>query len=95
MRRRARLDSNHADIVEALRAAGMSVQSLAALGSGAPDILVGFRGRNHLFEIKDGEKSPSRRALTADEEEWQKNWQGTVRTVTSTIEILIELGILE
>lgn len=37
-----------AEIAEALRRAGCTVQSLAALGNGAPDLLVGIDGRNLL-----------------------------------------------
>jgi len=44
MRRRARTDGNHAEIVEALRARGWRVGSLAALGRGWPDLLI-TRGR--------------------------------------------------
>lgn len=39
MRRRAKVDSNHAEIVEALRAQGWEVISLAAIGGGVPDLL--------------------------------------------------------
>lgn len=76
MRRAAKVDSNHGDVVEALRAAGASVQSLAAIGKGCPDLLVGYRGMWLLFEVKDGTRSPSRRKLTPDQEEWIKASKG-------------------
>lgn len=85
MRRRARTDSNHAEIVEALRRAGCTVQSLAAIGDGTPDLLVGYDGRNLLVEVKDGAKSPSRRRLTPDERTWHAAWAGQV-AVASTID---------
>ena len=85
MRRRARTDSNHAEIVEALRRAGCTVQSLAAIGDGTPDLLVGYDGRNLLVEVKDGSKSPSRRRLTPDESTWHAAWAGQV-VVASTID---------
>ncbi len=88
MRRAARVDANHAAIVCALRRAGCSVQSLAALGSGVPDLLVGVAGQNRLFEIKDGDKSPSRRALTEDEIAWHTAWRGNVMTVESVDQAL-------
>jgi Holliday junction resolvase len=76
MRRAAKVDHNHADVVQALRSAGASVQSLAAIGKGCPDLLVGYRGMWLLFEVKDGTKSPSRRKLTPDQEEWIKASKG-------------------
>lgn len=83
MRRRARIDSNHNDIVEALRKFGASVQSLATIGSGCPDLLVGYCGHNFVFEVKDGTKKPSARRLTEDEKAWGILWRGVVHVVTS------------
>lgn len=89
MRRSAKVDDNQAEIVEALRAAGASVQSLAAIGKGCPDLLVGYNGMRLLFELKDGRKSPSRRKLTPDQEEWIKAWRGGgVWLITSIPEAL-------
>ena len=88
MRRRARTDSNHAEIVEALRRAGCTVQSLAAIGDGTPDLLVGYDGRNLLVEVKDGSKSPSRRRLTPDESTWHTAWAGQVAVASTVAEAL-------
>jgi len=66
-----------------LRAAGASVQSLADLGGGVPDLLVGWRSVNLLFELKDGSKRPSARRLTPDEEQWHRRWRGHVTVVES------------
>lgn len=94
MRRAARIDANQQLIVHALRQAGASVHSLASEGSGCPDILVGFRQRNYLLEIKDGNKPPSARALTADEKEWHAGWHGQVAVVESVEEALTVVGII-
>lgn len=67
MRIRARTDVNQASIVKGLRGIGASVAILAQIGNGIPDLLVGFRGKNFLFEIKDGDKPASQKKLTADE----------------------------
>ena len=48
MRRAAKIDSNHAEIVAALRGIGAYVMSLASVGGGCPDLLVGFRGHTFL-----------------------------------------------
>lgn len=78
MRRAARVDGNHVEIVRALRSAGMTVQSLAAVGQGVPDLLIGWRGLNLLAEVKDGDKCASKQALTAAEAEWHATWAGHV-----------------
>ena len=46
------------------------VQTLASVGDGCPDILVGYRGANYLIEIKDPEQPPSKRRLTTAQEHW-------------------------
>ena len=86
MRRAARIDNNHAEIVKALRAIGCSVQPLASLGGGVPDLLVGRQGFNVLLEVKDGSKPPSARVLTADERDWHAKWAGQVAVVMTAEE---------
>lgn len=91
MRRAARIDGNHVEIVKALRAAGMTVQTLAAVGQGVPDLLVGWRGLNLLIEVKDGNKPPSARALTVAEQEWHATWGGSVVVVSNAEEAVIAM----
>jgi hypothetical protein len=77
MRKRGRLDGNHRQVVAELRKLGFSVQSLANLGDGCPDLLVGAsNARNYLFELKDPARPPSKRVLTSDEKKWIANWKG-------------------
>jgi len=86
VRRAAKVDLNHGEVVKALQAIGASVQSLAAVGKGCPDILVGLAGRNWIIEIKDGSKCPSERKLNDKQVEWHRLWRGQVHTVTSSLE---------
>jgi hypothetical protein len=65
MRRAAKVDANQTEIVQALRQIGAVVQSLAAVGNGCPDLLVGYRNRLFLLELKDGNKPPSAQKLHA------------------------------
>ena len=88
MRKAAKTDSNQTEIVDALRQAGASVQSLAATGKGCPDLLVGYQGINYLMEVKDGNKVPSAQKLTIDQEHWHSIWRGSVYIVKSTNEAL-------
>lgn len=74
--RSARVDKNQTEIVEALRAIGASVQSLATVGKGVPDLLVGYRGQNWLLEVK-GKNG----VLTAPQITWHAEWRGRVYVV--------------
>ena len=90
MRRRGRVDANQKAIVAALRQVGASVQSLADIGHGCPDLLVGFRGRTLLMEVKDGSKVKSARALTPDEEAWIAGWRGTPAFIVESVEQAVQ-----
>lgn len=92
MRKTARVDANHGAIVEALRAIGATVQSLAMVGRGVPDLLVGYRSENWLLEVKDGAKPDSARRLTPDEAAWHDGWRGQVATVASIEDALQVIG---
>lgn len=88
MRRYPNLDANHNEAVKLLRQAGVSVQSLASVGKGCPDLLCGWHGINVLIEMKDGNKNKARRALTEDEAEWHAGWSGHVAIAESAAEAL-------
>lgn len=92
MRKTARVDANQTAIVDALRAIGASVQSLAMVGRGVPDLLVGFRAQTFLLEVKDGAKPPSAQRLTPDEAAWHDSWRGHVAVVASIEEALHAIG---
>ena len=88
MRRAARVDANHAEIVAALRDRGCLVQSLAALGHGVPDLLVGYRGKLYLIEVKTPRGKP-----TADQVRWQA--QGWPVTVVRSVDEALSLSFQE
>ena len=88
MRFRAKVDANQSTIVAHLRRAGCTVQSLAAVGKGCPDILVGYQGYNFTFEVKDGDLPPSHRRLTSHESQWHAMWKGQVGTILTADEAL-------
>jgi Holliday junction resolvase len=76
MMRAAKIDANQDQIVTVLRAAGATVQSLAGVGKGVPDLLVGYKGQTLLMEVKNGNKSPSARLLNKDQLRWHGSWLG-------------------
>lgn len=90
---RCRLDSNHGEVTKALLAIGCSVQSLATVGLGVPDLLVAKWDVTVLMEVKDGSKSPSERALTKDEKKFHAGWKGlcfVVETPEKAVRIMLE-----
>lgn len=72
MRRAAKRDDNEKEIVTALRKAGAYVTFLDE----PCDLLVGYKGRIVLFEVKDGSKPPSARKLTPKEQKFHDEWAG-------------------
>jgi isopropylmalate/homocitrate/citramalate synthase len=71
------VDANQLEIVQALEAIGCDV-----LEVGWPvDLLVGYRALNFLIEVKDPNKPPSERKLTAEQDSFFKLWRGQVRKV--------------
>jgi len=93
MRKRARVDANQKKIVSQLREIGCSVLHTHQLGKGAPDIIVGYKGKNYLIEIKDGDKPTTQQKLTPDEVKFQTEWQGQYDVANSfdrLLEIILE-----
>jgi hypothetical protein len=89
VRRAAKVDRNHNEVVDAFRAIGCSVQSLAAQGNGCPDLLVHCPLPGYLLvEVKDGQLPPSARKLTPDQERWHAAWRGPVHVVKSVDEAI-------
>lgn len=89
MRRAAKVDHTQQAIVDALRAAGCKVQSLAAVHAGVPDLLVRLPWALYLLEVKN----PAGRgtALTPDQVKFHAEWPVTV--VTTPEEALRAVGL--
>lgn len=82
MRRNARVDQNQAEIISALRQIGASpTDPLHFAGKGCPDLIVGFRGRNFLMEVKT-----ERGNLNADQRTFHQSWRGQITVVKSASE---------
>lgn len=93
MRRAAKVDRNQNDIVKALRKIGCCVLITSQLKD-AFDILVGYRSKLFIMEIKDGTLAPSKRKLTPGEEKCMRCFEGvgvkyhTVLSIDHAIEIV-------
>ena len=84
MRRAAKVDRNHGEIVRAFEKCGAKVLSLAAMGKGVPDLLVNLRNRLRFVEVKS-EKGK----LTPAQEEFMADWPvAVVRSVDDVEQIV-------
>ena len=92
-----KVDANQGAIVAALRKAGCSVTSLAAIGDGCPDLMAGRAGHTFLIEVKNPEyrcKGDPGKDLSSDEIAWLAAWRGGVVSVVYTVdEALAAVGI--
>lgn len=82
-----RVDDNQLEIVKALERISCDVCEI-----GWPvDLLVGYRRRNWLLEIKDPNKEPARRELTGEQVQFFNTWRGQrakVETVDEAIAVV-------
>ena len=85
------VDANQPEIVAALRAAGATVQHLHEVGQGCPDILVGFRLENYVFEIKNPNLVWN---ITPAQVSWIRDWRGQVNVIETVEEALQIMGAL-
>lgn len=74
----AKVDACQAEIVLALRKIGAQVESLASVGHGVPDLMVLFRDRIILLELKSVNGK-----LRKSQVEWHRRWAGHVYVVNS------------
>lgn len=95
MRRAARTDANQREIVVALLMAGATVYDTSRIGSGFPDLAVGYRSVTYLLEVKDGKKSPSQKKLTEKEAQFHALWRGHCAIVESVDEALRVIGAIK
>ena len=84
VRRRGRIDTVQPEIVKALRQMGASVAVTSSLGKGFPDLVVGWRRRNALLEVKTGDAD-----LTVDEVNFRAKWAGQLAIVRTPEEAVL------
>lgn len=89
-----RTDDNHKEVVAQFRKAmpEATVFDASGAGNGFPDLVIGWNGRNYLFEIKDPEKPQSKRSLTDLQKDFHVSWQGQVHIAHSATEICATLA---
>jgi len=75
-RYRAKRDKTEGPIVDLLKKVGFTVQPLSS--HNVPDLLLGYRGKNYLVEVKS-EKGK----LSNGQKEWHLCWNGQVDVLYS------------
>jgi len=79
----ARVDDNQKAIVKFLREHGVTVAVTSGMGKGFPDLVCGYKGKNILLELKDGNKPLSQQALTPEQRIWHFEWKGQIDVVNN------------
>lgn len=84
-----RIDSNQPVLVAQMRKIpGVTVKHTHMVGDGFTDVVIGFRRKNYLLEIKDPSKPPSARRLTEDEKKFHEEWTGQIDVVETIDDVL-------
>ncbi len=88
MRRAARTDRNHKEVLGAFRKLGFSVHDTSRLGEGFGDAVIAKSKRTAIIEVKDGLLPPSARQLTKAEAKFKAEWKGIYLLVESLSDVL-------
>lgn len=83
VRTAARTDGNHALIKRTVLSIGATVLDTFQIPN-CFDMLVGYRGRDFIFEIKDPKQPKSGRKLTDGEKRFSEVWRGSEYHVIET-----------
>lgn len=84
MRQAAKVDANQPDIVADLRKIGATVWVI-----GRPvDLLVGYRHRTFIFEVKDPEQDAWHRKLNRNQQIFFEDWRGQVDKIETSEEAI-------
>jgi hypothetical protein len=98
------VDKNQAEIVRELEkmsqmnrdlgdpSNAISIVNLSRVGSGVPDLLIGYRGWNYLIEIKNPKQPERFRKLTPEQEKFHNDYCGHATVAETVEEIVSEIG---
>ena len=93
MRRAAKVDANQSTLVNKLRQRrGVTVQATHTVGRGFPDIVVGYKKRNWLIELKNPDGDSYDRKLNPGQVRWHAKWEGQAARAETLDEVLEVIG---
>jgi len=82
-----RVDENQKTIVHTFIALGASVLNLSTVGRGCPDLLIGYRGKSVLVEIKRDAKV----SFTEPQVKFMQEWRGGAVSRIDSVDAAIRL----
>jgi hypothetical protein len=82
-----RVDENQKQLVHTFIALGASVLNLSTVGRGCPDLLVGYKGKSVLVEIKRDSKS----IYTEPQVKFMQEWRGGAVSRVDSVDAAIRL----
>jgi Holliday junction resolvase len=82
-----RVDENQKTLVHTFIALGASVLNLSTVGRGCPDLLIGYRGKSVLVEIKSSEKA----TYTEPQVKFMQTWRGGAVSRIDSVDAAIRL----
>ncbi len=84
-----RVDDNQLELVRLLN----DIPGVKCDVLGQPvDLLVGYRGRNYLFEVKRPDKIGRKSAYTEKQKKWLLNWPGHISVVATFDDVWNEIS---
>jgi hypothetical protein len=86
-----RKDANHNDVVDALTKAGAYVLDMSHVGSGFPDLIIGYKKETLLVEIKNPKTSYGRKGLNKNQLKWRESWTGGAYCVVDSPEAALRM----
>ena len=82
-----RVDENQKQLIHTFIALGASVLNLSTVGRGCPDLLIGYRGKSVLVEIKRDSKA----SYTESQVKFMQNWRGGAISRIDSVDAAIRL----
>jgi rhamnose utilization protein RhaD (predicted bifunctional aldolase and dehydrogenase) len=82
-----RVDENQKQIIYTFIALGATVLNLSRVGEGCPDLLIGFKNKSVLVEIKKDSKA----MFTEPQVKFMQNWRGGPVSRIDSVDAAIRL----
>lgn len=82
-----RVDENQKQLVHTFIALGATVLNLSTVGRGCPDLLIGYRGKSVLVEIKRDAKA----SYTEPQIKFMQEWRGGAVSRIDSVDAAIRL----
>lgn len=86
MHYKKRVDANQNQIIHTFIALGASVLNLSTVGRGCPDLLIGYRGKSVLVEVK-----ALKGTFTDPQIKFMKEWRGGPVSRIDSVDAAIRL----